>query len=79
MSPSHPHESSLALIEVVVLGLAYLARHRRRSGVRSERRPGRRPDPRAVLFDRGRLRRRCGTLVVPENRADPDSRLTALP
>lgn len=72
---------ALALIGLVVLGLAYL-------------RFGRDSDPVSVpkgaqagdlILDRcdsetedGNYEADCGTLVVPENRADPESRLIAL-
>ena len=56
-------------------------RARRRSGLGARRGEGRRPDPRGLQLRHreGSYAADCGTLVVPENRADPKSRLIALP
>jgi pimeloyl-ACP methyl ester carboxylesterase len=73
---------ALALIGVVVLGLAYL-----KLGTADD--PVSVPsgalagdlilEPCTYSTEKGDYAADCGTLVVPENRADPDSRLTALP
>ena len=54
---------------------------RRRRGLRPDRSEGRRSDPRPCRYatEKGSYDADCGTLVVPENRADPHSRLIALP
>ena len=74
---------ALVLIGARVLGLALPPlRLRRRPGLRPDRRARRRPDPRTRATTRpssGSYAADCGTLVVPENRADPHSRLIALP
>jgi pimeloyl-ACP methyl ester carboxylesterase len=73
---------ALALIGVVALGLAYL-----KLGTADD--PVSVPsgalagdlilEPCTYSTDNGDYAADCGTLVVPENRADPDSRLIALP
>jgi pimeloyl-ACP methyl ester carboxylesterase len=73
---------ALALIGVVVLGLAYL-----KLGTADD--PVSVPsgalagdlilEPCTYSTEKGDYAADCGTLVVPENRADPDSRLIALP
>jgi pimeloyl-ACP methyl ester carboxylesterase len=73
---------SLLLIAVVAVGLAYL-----RFGTGDEPvsvPPGAEAgqitlEPCAYATERGRYAADCGTLVVPENRANPGSRLIALP
>jgi pimeloyl-ACP methyl ester carboxylesterase len=74
--------AALALIGLVMLGLAYL-----KVGTAEE--PVSVPkgalagdlilDPCTYSTENGNYAADCGTLVVPENRADPDSRLIALP
>src|SRR5215218_3839008 len=74
--------AALALIAMVMLGLAYL-----KVGTAEE--PVSVPkgalagdvilDPCTYSTENGSYAADCGTLVVPENRADPQSRLIALP
>ena len=56
-------------------------RLRRQAGLRARRGAGRGADPAACSYatENGSYAADCGTLVVPENRHDPQSRLIALP
>src|SRR4051795_2255877 len=66
--------AALALIAVTALGLAYLhLSGRSDSLVVPSGAPAGQPERHACHYDteRGSYRADCGTLVVPENRADP--------
>jgi pimeloyl-ACP methyl ester carboxylesterase len=73
---------ALALLALLVLGLAYL-RFGREAGSISVPAGARAGEltlkPCRYATEKGDYRADCGTLVVPENRSDPRSRLIALP
>ena len=73
---------ALTLIGLAVLGLAYLAfgRESDRVSVPEGANAGDLIlEPCSYATENGSYDADCGTLVVPENRADPQSRLIALP
>ena len=73
---------ALALIALAVAGLAYLrfAPDAGRSSVPAGARAGDLTLEQCYYAtENGSYEADCGTLVVPENRADPESRLIALP